>query len=126
MVHTKFHHTGDFLAKANTARAVDTAAHLFSRDQRKAEMSNWDDYISKRMLKHAGLLRESAHDADAENSRADLENLYSDLYKEDGRLRPSPDLSRFSDDQLQAKIDDLLARAARAREDQRWDRERAS
>ena len=32
--HAEFHHTGDLLAKTDTARAVDAARHLFHRDER--------------------------------------------------------------------------------------------
>ena len=31
--HPQFHHPGDFLAEAHTARTVDATAHLFHRDQ---------------------------------------------------------------------------------------------
>jgi hypothetical protein len=69
------------------------------------------DYIHKRMLKHAGLLSESAT---AENYKKEWEtafNQYSDLYKDLNQVRPrGVSMQNMSVEDLNAEIEDMRER----------------
>ena len=69
------------------------------------------DYIHKRMLKHAGLLSESAT---AENYKKEWEtafNQYSDLYKDLNQVRPrGVNMQNMSVEDLNAEIEDMRER----------------
>lgn len=63
-----------------------------------------EKYLHQRMLKHAGLLRESIY----ANRQEELADVYSDTYKDAHGFRPrGEDFSKYSEEQLTAMIDDL-------------------
>jgi hypothetical protein len=67
-----------------------------------------EKYLHQRMLKHAGLLRESIY----ANPKEELIDVYSDTYKSASPYGMRPrgvDFSKYSEEQLQAMIDELRA-----------------
>jgi hypothetical protein len=73
------------------------------------------------MLKHAGLLRESAY----ANRQEELVDIYSDTYKDAHGFRPrGEDFSKYSEEELTAMIDDLYDQMKQGAADQSWYDER--
>jgi len=74
-------------------------------------------YLHTRMLKHAGVLRESIY----KNRQEELADIYSDTYKDARGFRPrGEDFSKYSEEELTQMIDDLYAEMDRKIEDQSW------
>ena len=65
-----------------------------------------EKYLHQRMLKHAGLLRESIY----ANPKEELIDVYHEIYRSAYGMRPrGVDFSKYSEEQLQAMIDELRA-----------------
>ena len=80
-----------------------------------------EKYLHQRMLKHAGLLRESIY----ANRQEELVDIYSDTYKDAHGFRPrGEDFSKYSEEELTAMIDDLHDQMKRGAADQSWYDER--
>jgi hypothetical protein len=74
-------------------------------------------YLHERMLKHAGVLRESIY----KNRQEELADVYSDTYKDAHGFRPRwDDFSKYSEEELTKMIEDLYAEMNEKIEDQSW------